>query len=69
MLSLREVNTRAGLAGGTHYVNQRQAIRVRSHSACHSIAIHRDDYATETRPLESRFGRAVIVSLDLTAKR
>jgi hypothetical protein len=31
----------------------------------HSIAVRRDGYATETRPLEARFGRAVIVSLDL----
>ena len=31
----------------------------------HTIAVHHDGYATETRPLESRFGRAVIVSLDL----
>lgn len=32
----------------------------------HSIAVRRDGYATETRPLEARFGRAVIVSLDLS---
>jgi hypothetical protein len=32
----------------------------------HTIAVHHDGYATETRPLESRFGRAVIVSLDLS---
>jgi outer membrane receptor for ferrienterochelin and colicins len=31
----------------------------------HTIAVHRDGYATETRPLEARFGRAVIVSLEL----
>jgi len=31
----------------------------------HTIAVHHDGYTTETRPLESRFGRAVIVSLDL----
>jgi len=31
----------------------------------HTIAIRRDGYATETRPLEARFGRAVIVSLEL----
>jgi hypothetical protein len=31
----------------------------------HSISVHHDGYATVTRPLESRFGRAVIVSLDL----
>jgi hypothetical protein len=32
----------------------------------HSIAVRHDGYATETRPLEARFGRAVIVSLDLS---
>jgi hypothetical protein len=31
----------------------------------HTLAVHHDGYATETRPLEARFGRAVIVSLDL----
>jgi PEGA domain-containing protein len=31
----------------------------------HTIAVHRDGFATETRPLEARFGRAVIVSLEL----
>ena len=31
----------------------------------HTIAVHHDGYTTETRPLESRFGRAVIVWLDL----
>jgi hypothetical protein len=31
----------------------------------HSITIRRDGYAPETRPLEARYGRAVIVSLDL----
>jgi hypothetical protein len=31
----------------------------------HTIAVRRDGYTTETRPLEARFGRAVIVSLEL----
>ncbi|HEY3819622.1 MAG TPA: PEGA domain-containing protein [Polyangiaceae bacterium] len=31
----------------------------------HTIAVHHDGFTTETRPLESRFGRAVIVSLVL----
>jgi hypothetical protein len=31
----------------------------------HTIAVRRDGYAPATRPLEARFGRAVIVSLDL----
>jgi PEGA domain len=31
----------------------------------HTIAVRRDGYTSETRPLEARFGRAVIVSLDL----
>jgi hypothetical protein len=31
----------------------------------HAIAIRREGYVTENRPLEARFGRAVIVSLDL----
>jgi hypothetical protein len=31
----------------------------------HTIAVRRDGYAAETRSLEARFGRAVIVSLDL----
>jgi hypothetical protein len=31
----------------------------------HTIAVRRDGYVTQNRPLEARFGRAVIVSLDL----
>jgi len=31
----------------------------------HTIAVHHEGYMTVTRPLEARFGRAVIVSLDL----
>ena len=34
----------------------------------HTLAVHHDGYAIETRPLESRFGRAVIVSLDLARR-
>jgi hypothetical protein len=30
-----------------------------------SLEVHHDGYATQTRPLEARFGRAVIVSLEL----
>jgi hypothetical protein len=32
----------------------------------HTIAVRHEGYVTENRPLEARFGRAVIVSLDLT---
>jgi hypothetical protein len=31
----------------------------------HTIGVRHDGYAAESRPLEARFGRAVIVSLDL----
>jgi len=31
----------------------------------HSLSIRHDGYATENRPFEARYGRAVIVSLDL----
>jgi hypothetical protein len=31
----------------------------------HTIAVRRDGHATEARPVEARFGRAVIVALDL----
>jgi hypothetical protein len=34
-------------------------------AGAHTITIRRDGYAPETRPLEARYGRAVIVSLDL----
>lgn len=34
----------------------------------HTLAVHHDGYAIETRPLESRFGRAVIVWLDLARR-
>jgi hypothetical protein len=32
----------------------------------HSMTIRRDGFAPETRPFEARYGRAIIVSLDLT---
>ncbi len=31
----------------------------------HSLTVRHDGYAPETRPFEARYGRAVIVSLDL----
>jgi hypothetical protein len=31
----------------------------------HTLSVHREGYTTATRPLEARFGRAVIVSLEL----
>jgi hypothetical protein len=31
----------------------------------HTLSVHHDGFVNETRPLEARFGRAVIVSLDL----
>jgi hypothetical protein len=31
----------------------------------HTLVVHRDGYATESRPVESRFGRAIILWLDL----
>ena len=34
-------------------------------AGAHTIAVHHDGFPTQTRPLEARFGRAVIVSLDL----
>jgi hypothetical protein len=35
------------------------------HPGAHTLAVHRDGYSTEVRPLEARLGRAVIVSLEL----
>jgi hypothetical protein len=37
-------------------------------AGAHTLALRRDGYAAESRPLEARFGRAVIVSLDLSAQ-
>jgi len=34
-------------------------------SGSHTLAVRHDGYAADSRPLEARFGRAVIVSLDL----
>lgn len=31
----------------------------------HTLSVHHEGYVNETRPLQARFGRAVIVSLDL----
>jgi outer membrane receptor for ferrienterochelin and colicins len=42
-------------------------VSVEIRPGAHTIAVHHDGYATETRPLESRYGRAVIVSLVLAA--
>jgi hypothetical protein len=41
-------------------------VSVAVRAGSHTIAVHREGYMTITRPLEARFGRAVIVSLDLT---
>jgi tetratricopeptide (TPR) repeat protein len=35
----------------------------------HAIAVRRDGYASETRTVDARFGRAIIVSLDLAPAR
>jgi hypothetical protein len=35
----------------------------------HTLVLKREGFATETRPVEARFGRAVIVALDLVAAR
>jgi hypothetical protein len=40
-------------------------LSVELHAGPHTLSVHHDGYATETRPLEARFGRAVILSLDL----
>jgi hypothetical protein len=38
-------------------------VSIEIRAGAHSIAVHHDGFATETRPLEARFGRAVLVSL------
>jgi hypothetical protein len=35
----------------------------------HTLVLKREGFATETRPVEARFGRAVIVALDLVSTR
>jgi hypothetical protein len=40
-------------------------VSVEVRAGSHTIAVQRDGYAGETQPFEARFGRAVIVSLDL----
>jgi hypothetical protein len=40
-------------------------VSVEVRAGSHTIAVHHEGYLTITRPLEARFGRAVIVSLDL----
>ncbi len=42
-------------------------VSVAVRAGSHTIAVRREGYMTQTRPLEARFGRAVIVSLDLEA--
>src|SRR5215475_9068524 len=41
MLSLRQINARAWLAGGTHYVNQSQPLRMLGHRSRHRITFGR----------------------------
>lgn len=41
-------------------------VSVEVRAGSHTIAVHHEGYLTVTRPLEARFGRAVIVSLDLS---
>jgi hypothetical protein len=40
-------------------------VTVELRPGAHTIAIRREGYRTETRPLDARLGRAIIVSLDL----
>jgi hypothetical protein len=44
-------------------------VSVEVRAGAHTLSVRRDGYVTETRPLEARFGRAVIVSLDLAKAR
>jgi outer membrane receptor for ferrienterochelin and colicins len=39
------------------------------HPGPHTLVVHRDGYASESRAIESRFGRAVILRLDLARVR
>ena len=38
---------------------------VEVHAGTHSLSLHRDGYAAEERTVEARFGRAILVALDL----
>jgi hypothetical protein len=40
-------------------------VSVEVHAGPHSISVHHEGYATAVRPLQARFGRAVIVAVDL----
>jgi hypothetical protein len=56
-------------AGATVWVDGKPAgatpLSVEVHGGAHTLTIHRDGYAAETRAVQPRFGRAVIVTLDL----
>ena len=57
-------------AGAVVLIDKRQTggptpVSVEVAPGAHSIAVHRDGYVIVTREFEARFGRAVIVSLDL----
>jgi hypothetical protein len=57
-------------AGAAVLIDKRQTagptpVSVEVPPGAHSIAVHRDGYVVVTREVEARFGRAVIVSLDL----
>jgi outer membrane receptor for ferrienterochelin and colicins len=55
--------------GATVWVDGKPAgatpLSVEVHGGAHTLTIHRDGYAAETRAVQPRFGRAVIVTLDL----
>ena len=57
-------------AGAVVLIDKRQTagttpVSVEVGPGAHLIAVHREGYAVATREFEARFGRAVIVSLDL----
>lgn len=49
-------------------VGDRTPLTVELSPGAHTLALRHDGYAAESRPLEARFGRAVIVSLDLATQ-
>jgi hypothetical protein len=65
MLTITTVPSGAVVVIDSHQTVGPTPLTVDVAAGTHSLTIRHDGYAPETRPFEARYGRAVIVSLDL----
>lgn len=65
VLTVTTVPSGASVTVDGHPASSATPVTLEVRPGAHTLSIRHDGYVTETRPLEARYGRAVIVSLDL----